>query len=84
MAFSDLVFSLTIPFTALDGLSNHWPLGDSMLACKYVTVYKPLKVKKSRTRCVGAMETPHHGNASKTAFEEFPFYFGKSLKTGKG
>ena len=29
-------------------------------------------------------ETPHHGNASKTAFEEFPFYFGKSLKTGKG
>ena len=24
------------------------------------------------------------GNASKTAFEEFPFYFWKSLKTGKG
>ena len=38
--------------------------------------------KATRTR--GAMETPHHGNASKTAFEEFPFYFGKSLKTGKG
>ena len=30
------------------------------------------------------METPHHGNASKTGFEEFPFYFGKFLKTGKG
>ena len=29
-------------------------------------------------------ETPHRGNAPKTAFEEFPFYFGKSLKTGKG
>ena len=29
-------------------------------------------------------ETPHRGNASKTAFEEFPFYYGKSLKTGKG
>jgi len=36
----------------------------------------------------GAMETPQHGNIStrkclKTGFEEFPFYFGKSLKTGK-
>ena len=28
-------------------------------------------------------ETSQRGNASKTAFEEFPFYFGKSLKTGK-
>ncbi|XP_023344207.1 neuropeptide F receptor [Eurytemora carolleeae] len=36
LAFSDLLFSLTIPFTALDGLSNHWPLGDSILACKFV------------------------------------------------
>jgi len=29
------------------------------------------------------METPQQGNASKTGFEEFLFYFGKSLKTGK-
>ena len=29
-------------------------------------------------------ETSHQGNASKTAFEKFRFYFGKSLKTGKG
>ena len=28
-------------------------------------------------------ETSQHGNASKTGFEEFPFFFGKSLKTGK-
>ena len=30
-----------------------------------------------------AMETPHQGNVLKTAFEYYPFYFGKSLKTGK-
>ena len=28
-------------------------------------------------------ETSQRGNASKTSFEEFPFFFGKSLKTGK-
>ena len=28
-------------------------------------------------------ETSQRGNASKTGFEEFPFFFGKSLKTGK-
>ena len=28
-------------------------------------------------------ETSQFGNVSKTAFEEFPFYFGKPLKTGK-
>ena len=43
-----------------------------------------LKILKLQRVWEGAMETPHHGNASKTAFEEFPFYFGKSLKTGKG
>ena len=39
-----------------------------------------LKVEK------GAMETPQmsqRGNVLKTGFEEFLFYFGKSLKTGK-
>jgi len=29
-------------------------------------------------------ETSHQGNASKTAFEESPFYFRKSFQNGKG
>ena len=47
------------------------------------------KLKTNRTELSEVLrkhlntETSQHGNALKTAFEEFPFYFGKPLKTGK-
>ena len=35
LAIADLLLSLTIPFTAVDGLSKFWPLGgNSELLCK--------------------------------------------------
>ncbi|XP_023345978.1 neuropeptide F receptor [Eurytemora carolleeae] len=36
LSFSDLILSLTIPFTALDALTSGWPLGSSLFVCKMV------------------------------------------------